>query len=72
MTSRSKLRREMRQFRKKKVFIAIPVILLGLLGLVLPVIPGLALIFVGVLLLFPKTGDQILSKFKKEPKIREN
>ena len=56
---RKSLRAEVRRFSKQKTWLAIPLLLLGLLGLVLPIIPGLALIFVGILFLAPRSGEKL-------------
>ena len=58
------MREEMRDFKKKKVWLAVPLILVGILGLILPVIPGIALILFGVMLLFPKSGQRIKGWFR--------
>jgi len=58
------MREEMRDFKKKKVWLAVPLILVGILGLILPVIPGIALILFGVMLLFPKSGQKIKDWFR--------
>ncbi len=56
---------EISDFRKAKK-VLIPVLLtVGCLGLFLPVLPGLAIIFLGFLLLFPKQGDDLLDKIRK-------
>ncbi len=59
------LREDIRRFRKRKAWYAVPLLILGVVGLILPVMPGWILIFLGVLLLFPTTGDKILERLKK-------
>ena len=70
MTNRP-LYREIVKFGKTKKLIAIPLIILGLAGLILPIIPGIALLVFAVMLLFPRDGDKIIQKIKqmlgKEP-----
>lgn len=56
---------EISDFRKAKK-VLIPVLLtVGCLGLFLPVLPGLAFIFLGFVLLFPKQGNDLLNKIRK-------
>lgn len=50
------------QIHKKKL---IPVlIIVGLLGLALPILPGVAILFLAFLLLFPKEGDNFLKRIR--------
>jgi len=53
-----KLRQEIREFRKTKIFFAIPLIIIGLFGLVLPVIPGILCIVYGVMFLIPSLNKK--------------
>jgi uncharacterized protein YqgC (DUF456 family) len=50
---KKKLIDEIKKFRKGKPFIAIPLIIIGILGLVLPIIPGILLIVTGLTFLYP-------------------
>ena len=59
------LRDEIRQFQKRKMRFAIPILLLGVLGLVLPIIPGVALIMLGILLLFPMQGRRLIDRIRR-------
>jgi uncharacterized protein YqgC (DUF456 family) len=62
--ARRKLIKEIRDFQNKKK-IMIPILLiLGVAGLFLPILPGIALIILAVLLLFPRHGEQLLHKVK--------
>ncbi len=54
-----KLRQEIREFRRAKIFFAIPLIIIGLFGLVLPVIPGILLIVYGIMFLIPSLNKKI-------------
>jgi len=63
--SHSNLREDIRQFQKRKIRFAIPILILGLLGLVLPVIPGVALIMLAILLLFPMQGRRLIDRIRK-------
>jgi uncharacterized membrane protein YbaN (DUF454 family) len=58
------MRKDIREFGKRKVWLAVPLILVGILGLVLPIIPGIAFILLGVMLLFPKSGEKIKEWFR--------
>jgi len=53
------------KFVKTKKILAIPLIILGLLGLILPVIPGTVFLVLALLLLFPKDGERLIEKLKK-------
>ena len=50
------------KFRKWRIWIAIPLIILGVIGLVLPILPGLAFIFLGIVLISPGLADIIKEK----------
>ncbi|MFQ5674908.1 MAG: hypothetical protein ACE5G1_03345 [bacterium] len=55
---------EIRDFQQNKK-VAIPIILsLGVLGLLLPILPGVALLFLGFLLLFPRDGEKAIKKIR--------
>lgn len=58
------LREEIKEFQKQKKFLVPGLIVFGLLGLVLPLLPGIALLFLAFLLLFPGQGNLVLSKIK--------
>ena len=60
-----KLRKEIRLFSRIKGFVAIPLILIGVLGLVLPIIPGTVFLVVGVILLVPSFEEKMKSWFGK-------
>ncbi len=55
---------EIVDFTKSKNKLAVALIALGLIGLVLPVLPGLLLIVVGIYLLKPEWADKIKELFK--------
>jgi len=56
---------EISKFIKTKKIIAIPLIILGLLGLILPIIPGTVFLVLAFLLLFPKDGEKLIEKIKR-------
>lgn len=58
MTDQGKLSDQIREFSKKKVYWGILLILLGLAGLILPVLPGIALIILGIYFLKPLLGKR--------------
>ncbi len=55
---------EIVDFTKSKNKLAIILIALGLLGLALPVLPGLLLIAVGIYILKPEWVEKVKEKFK--------
>lgn len=65
MSKRNSLYEEMKNFQKEKKLYFFLLIVVGLLGLIFPVIPGLFLIAVGIALISPRHGDKILNRLKK-------
>lgn len=65
MKNKSSLIDEMKKFREEKKYYIIALFILGILGLIFPVIPGLLLIGLGIMLISPKHGEALLGKFKK-------
>ncbi len=59
--AKKKLKEEIRDFRKTRSLYAIPLLLIGILGLVLPIIPGILLIVYGLMLLVPGRKMKIFS-----------
>jgi len=57
---------EIVEFTKSKNKLAIALIALGVLGLALPLLPGILLIAVGIYLLKPEWVDKVKDLFKKE------
>jgi hypothetical protein len=55
---------EIVDFTKSKNKLAVSLIAIGLLGLVLPILPGLLLVAVGVYLLKPEWADKVKELFK--------
>ncbi len=56
---------EIVDFTKSKNKLAVVLIALGILGLVLPIIPGILLIAVGVYLLKPEWIEKVKEQFRK-------
>jgi len=59
------LQDEMREYNRGKKWLVPLLIGLGLIGLLLPVLPGLALIVLGLLMLFPREGNALLNRLKQ-------
>jgi len=56
---------EMKQFQGEKKYYIIALFLLGIIGLIFPILPGLLLIGLGIALISPKHGDALLERMKK-------
>ena len=57
---------EIKDFRKSKKKLIPVLIVLGILGLFLPILPGVALLFFGFLLIFPKEGEKLQKKIRSK------
>lgn len=55
---------EIKDFQKSKKKLIPIVIIFGVLGLFLPILPGVALLFLGFLLVFPREGEDLISKIR--------
>ncbi len=55
---------EIKHFQKQKRVIVPVLLALGVVGLFLPLLPGLALLFLAVLLIFPRGGESLLQKLR--------
>ena len=55
---------EIRQFQKDKKKLIPALIVLGVMGIFLPVIPGLAALALAALLLFPRQSDKLIKKIR--------
>jgi uncharacterized protein YqgC (DUF456 family) len=64
MEKNSRLTEEIKQFQKEKKWYVTALMSVGMIGLVLPVIPGLLLIAAGASLISPKYGNELLKKIK--------
>lgn len=72
MKEKTPLRDKIKHFSKHKLKWAVLFIFLGLLGLVLPVIPGILLLAIGLFLLKPEWFDKFRRKaVRKEEKESE-
>ncbi len=65
MEKKNSLYDEMKKFQNEKKNYVIALFILGILGLIFPIIPGLLLIGLGVALISPKYGEALLEKIKK-------
>lgn len=54
--------RQLDSFRKWRNWIAIPLIVVGVISLMLPILPGLAFLFFGIMLIKPELADRIKDK----------
>ena len=67
--SKKTLKEEIQEFQKNKKRLVHAIIVLGVIGLFLPVLPGVALLFLGFLLLFPRQGEDFLKKIRQTIRI---
>jgi len=58
------LLKEIKKFRLLRKVVLIPILLLGILGLIIPIIPGLVFIYVFLVLINPEMADLIKDKCK--------
>lgn len=63
-TSDRRLFDEVKPFERSRCPVGVTLIAVGLVGLLVPILPGWALIFVGLLLLFPKSGKKVVKKIR--------
>jgi len=56
---------EIRSFRKNKIKTALLLLVIGLAGLVLPIIPGLVFILLAVWLIFPDQSEKLWERLKE-------
>ncbi len=56
---------EIRSFRKNKIKTALLLLVIGLAGLVLPIIPGLVFILLAVWLVFPDQSEKLWERLKE-------
>jgi len=61
-TSKKPLIKQLESFRKWRNWIAMPLIALGVLSLLLPILPGVLIIFLGIMLFNPELADRIKDK----------
>jgi len=53
---------EIKSYKLKRLITGCSLIFVGILGLILPIMPGWALIFLGLVLLFPRWGKKMVKK----------
>lgn len=56
---------EILAFRKLRNWLIIPLLVLGAIGIILPILPGLLLIFTGLVLWKPELADKIKAELVK-------
>ncbi|MCH7783342.1 hypothetical protein IID62_09790 [candidate division KSB1 bacterium] len=61
-TSKKPLIEQLKSFRKWRNWIAIPLIAIGVISLLLPILPGILIIFLGIMLINPELADRIREK----------
>ncbi len=64
--SKKNLVDEIRDFQKNKKKLIPVLVVLGIFGLFLPILPGVALLFFGFLLIFPREGENLLKKIRSK------
>ncbi len=62
---KNKLTRDIRAFRRKKPLFALIFILLGLVGWILPILPGWLFMIFGLILLFPSLEEKLKHTYEK-------
>ncbi len=50
------------EFRKLRKWLGLPLVLIGLLGLLVPIIPGFICLVLGIIFISPSLGDKISEK----------
>jgi len=65
MSGSNPLWQDILQFSRQKTRIAVGFILLGILGLILPIIPGILLLSIGVFLIKPECYESFKKWFEK-------
>lgn len=58
------LTEEIKDYQKDKKKLIPILIALGVLGLFFPILPGIALLFLGLLLICPRCGEEIIKKIR--------
>ncbi|MFC1513759.1 hypothetical protein ACFL5P_02000 [candidate division KSB1 bacterium] len=64
-TKREPLFVQILEFSKWRKIIAVPLIIIGIIGLVLPFLQGLLIIFLGIMLINPDAADNIRNHIKR-------
>ncbi|KPK93170.1 hypothetical protein AMJ80_06095 [bacterium SM23_31] len=65
LTEKKPLVDRIMKFRKWRNWIAIPLILVGIVSLALPILPGIAILFLGILLINPGLAYKIKDKIMR-------
>jgi len=65
MKKKNSLYEEMKKFQDEKKYYTIVLLVVGILGLIFPIIPGLFLIGLAIALISPKHGEVFLKKIKR-------
>lgn len=67
--SKTFLTEEIKEFQRQKKWLVPILVSLGVLGLVLPILPGVALLLFGLFLLFPTQGEDIVRRIRQALKL---
>lgn len=67
--ARKTLSEEIKEFQTGKKRLIPALIMVGVLGLFLPVLPGVAVLFLAFLLLFPKEGEAVIKRIREKIKV---
>lgn len=65
MRNKKSLYEEIVDFQRFKKYVGIPLIALGLVGLLLPLLPGIVLIFLGFMLVLPRKAEEIIDRVRR-------
>lgn len=59
------LTEEIKDYQKDKKKLIPILIVLGLIGLIFPILPGLAILFISFLIISPRHGEEIIKKIRR-------